>query len=53
MIPDLGSYAVQVLSAYGVAAALIAALVGLTLWRGARVRRALAEVERRQRGRNG
>ncbi|MCL4189851.1 MAG: heme exporter protein CcmD [Rhodobacteraceae bacterium] len=53
MMPALGKYAVWVLSAYGVSLVLIGALVGLTLWQGARVRRALSEVERRQVGRGG
>ncbi|MFN3643878.1 MAG: heme exporter protein CcmD [Gemmobacter sp.] len=48
MIPDLGRHAVWVLSAYGASLALIAVLVGLTLWRAARVRRALRQVEERQ-----
>ena len=45
---DLGKYAVTVLSAYGVSLMLIFALVGATLWRSARVKRALAEVEARR-----
>ncbi|MFC7704082.1 heme exporter protein CcmD [Plastorhodobacter daqingensis] len=48
MIPDLGRYAAEVAAAYGVSIGLLAALVGLTLWRGARVRRALRAVEERQ-----
>lgn len=48
MIPDLGKYASAVLTSYGVAIALIVALVALSLWRGAKVRRALREVENRQ-----
>lgn len=47
MIVDLGKYAGAVLSAYGVTLALLAGLVAVTLVRGARVRRALAEQERR------
>ncbi|MCC6305471.1 MAG: heme exporter protein CcmD [Rhodobacteraceae bacterium] len=53
MMPDLGKHAVSVLAAYGVAGVLIAALVAVTLWQGARMRRDLGEVERRQRGRLG
>lgn len=50
-MPDLGSYAVEVLSAYAGAVALLGALVGLT-W--ARHRRLKAEVERVERvGREG
>ena len=48
MIPELGKYAFAVLTSYGVAIALIMALVGFSLWRGAKVRRALHEVEDRQ-----
>ena len=47
-MPELGKYAVSVLGSYGVTAVLIAALVGLTLWQSARMKRALAEVEARQ-----
>lgn len=53
MIPDLGKYAVPVLTAYGVSLGLIFGIVGLTLWRGARVRRQLREVEERQGRRDG
>lgn len=51
MMPDLGKYAVAVLSAYGVTLVLLAGLVILTLWRGARVRRELDEVEARREAR--
>ncbi|WP_103255678.1 heme exporter protein CcmD [Tabrizicola aquatica] len=47
MMPDLGKYATAVLGSYAATAVLIAALVGLTLWQAARVKRALAEVEAR------
>ncbi len=48
MMPDLGKYAGTVLGAYGAALALLVALVALTLWQGARMKRALDEVERRE-----
>jgi heme exporter protein D len=48
-MPDLGKYAAEVLSAYGVSALLIAGLVGLSFLRSARVRRALDEAETRSR----
>ncbi|MDR7125132.1 heme exporter protein CcmD [Pseudotabrizicola sp. 4114] len=48
MMPDLGRYAVAVLSSYGATLALLAGLVALTLWQGRRVKRQLAEVEARQ-----
>ena len=42
---DLGKYAATVLGAYGVSLALIGGLIALTVWRGARIRRALAQLE--------
>ena len=48
MMPDLGKYAVAVLASYGATIALLAVLIGQSLWRGARLRRALREVEARQ-----
>jgi heme exporter protein D len=48
MMPDLGKYAGTVLAAYGAALVLLVALVALTLWQGARMKRALDEVERRE-----
>ena len=45
VMPELGKYAAEVLSAYGVSLLLLAALVGLTLLRGRAARRALEEVE--------
>ena len=47
MIPDLGKYAGTVMMAYGASVVLLLALVALTRWQGARVKRALAEVEAR------
>jgi heme exporter protein D len=47
-MPDLGPYATYVTLAYGVSLALIAALVGLSIWRGKRVKRQLAEAEARR-----
>lgn len=48
MMPDLGKYAGVVLSSYAVTVLLLLAVVGLSLWRAARVKRALHEVEMRQ-----
>ncbi|MGB8812472.1 MAG: heme exporter protein CcmD [Paracoccaceae bacterium] len=48
MMPELGKYAGAVLSSYAAAIVLIVALVAVSLWRGAKVRRALEEVEKRQ-----
>jgi heme exporter protein D len=48
MMPDLGKYAVSVLSSYGATLALLAAIVGLSWWQGRRMKRSLAEVEARQ-----
>ena len=46
-MPDLGKYAVSVLSAYGAAIVLIVALVMLSIRRGRRVKNQLDEVERK------
>ena len=46
-MPDLGKYAIPVLSAYAAAILLLLGLVALTLWQGARMKRRLAEVEAR------
>ena len=48
VIPDLGRYAATVLAAYGVTLGLLAGLVAVSLWRGARVRRRLAILEARR-----
>ena len=48
MIPELGKYAGAVLSSYAASVLLIGGLVGLSLWRSARVKRALKEIEDRQ-----
>ena len=45
-MPDLGDYAVEVLSAYAVSIVLIAAIIGLSWRRYAKVRAALEKVER-------
>ena len=47
-MPDLGKYVGTVLGAYAVALVLLALLIAVTLWQGARARRALAAVEARQ-----
>jgi heme exporter protein D len=47
-MPDLGKYAVEVLSSYAAGLALLAALVGLSLWQARRVRETLRKVEDRQ-----
>ncbi|MEO8244571.1 MAG: heme exporter protein CcmD [bacterium] len=47
MMPDLGKYADTVLGAYGAALVLLAALVVVTVWQGARMKRALDAVEAR------
>lgn len=48
MIPDLGKYAVPVLSAYAISLGAIAVLVAVSLWQAARTRAALRQVERTQ-----
>ncbi len=52
MIPDLGKYAQAVIGAYALSIALLVLLVGWSMWRAARVRRQLNEIEAR-RVRNG
>ena len=47
-MPDLGKYAGTVLSSYAATILLIGVLVGISLWRGARVRAALRAAEARQ-----
>lgn len=47
MIPDLGKYAETVLSAYGISILLLIALVGVSLWRGRKVRAEMEKVEKR------
>lgn len=47
MMPELGKYTVAVLGSYGVTLGLLLALAGLSIWRHARVKRALAEAEAR------
>jgi heme exporter protein D len=49
-MPDLGKYAAEVLTAYGVSAALIVVLVALSVSRAAKVRRRLEQAEGRRRG---
>lgn len=48
MMPDLGKYAVEVVSAYVVSLALIGALAGWYWARGRAVRRQLQDVEVRK-----
>ena len=47
-MPDLGKYSDAVLSAYAVSIAMIVFLVGMSLIRSRRVKRALAEAEARR-----
>ena len=53
MMPDLGKYAGAVLGSYAVGLGLVVLLVAVSLWRGAKVRRLLREVEERQGRSNG
>jgi heme exporter protein D len=50
MMPDLDRYAATVLGAYLVTLVLLALLVGLSVWRAARVKRRLAQAEATIRG---
>jgi heme exporter protein D len=52
-MPDLGKYAFAVVGSYAATAVLIAALVALSFWQRARIKRALEEVEARQGKRHG
>ncbi|MCL3882798.1 heme exporter protein CcmD [Marivita sp. GX14005] len=52
MMPDLGKYAFEVLSSYGVTLLLLCAVVFVSLRRARKVRTALDEVEQR-RGKRG
>lgn len=47
-MPDLGRYAVEVLSAYAGSLTLLALLVGGSVWRARRVTRQLAAIEARR-----
>ena len=47
MIPDLGKYAVPVLSAYGVSFVLLAGIVWATMRKARKTRALLEEVENR------
>ena len=47
-MPNLGKYATEVLSAYGISLALIFGLLAVTLIKGQRARKALARVEAEQ-----
>lgn len=49
MIPELGRYAGTVLGAYGITLALLGGLIVASLWRAARVRRTLVEIETERR----
>lgn len=48
MMPELGKYAVEVMSAYVVSIALLAGLVWISVRQGARIRRELHSVEARR-----
>lgn len=48
MMPDLGTYAVPVLSSYAVSLALLVALVAASIWKARRVRARLEQVENRR-----
>ena len=47
-MPDLGKYAFEVLSSYGVTLALLAVIVLVSIARARKVRAALEEVENRK-----
>ncbi|MFZ3583840.1 heme exporter protein CcmD [Loktanella sp. DJP18] len=45
-MPDLGTYAFEVITAYAASIAVLAVLVGVSVRRSRRVKRTLEEVER-------
>ena len=45
-MPDLGKYAVTVLSAYGLSLGLLIGLVALSSWQNARIKRRLDAAEK-------
>lgn len=47
-MPDLGAYAAEVIAAYAVTLALLAAIVGVSVWQARRARARLGDVERRR-----
>lgn len=47
MMPELGKYTITVASAYAVTIVLLLGIVGLSLWRSVKVRRALEAQEKR------
>jgi len=53
MMPDLGKYAAEVLSAYAVTIVLVVVLVGGSVLRARQVRAALRRIEERQVRRDG
>jgi heme exporter protein D len=46
MMPDLGAYAFEILMSYGISLGLLAALIGLSIWQGRRVKVALKRIEK-------
>lgn len=48
MLPDLGTYAVPVLSSYAVSLALLIGVVAASIWKARRVRARLEQVESRR-----
>ncbi|NDR55115.1 heme exporter protein CcmD [Aliiruegeria sabulilitoris] len=53
MMPELGKYAAEVLSAYAVTITLMVALLLISLRQSARTRRALRDVEAARKNRSG
>jgi heme exporter protein D len=48
MLPDLGTYAVPVLSSYAVSLGLLVAVIVASIWKARRVRARLEQVESRR-----
>ncbi|MFV1492503.1 heme exporter protein CcmD [Phaeobacter sp. JH20_36] len=52
-MPDLGKYAVEVLSSYGASLVLLAGLLVITFARGRRIRREMQAMEQQMQTRGG
>lgn len=50
-MPELGKYAGAILTSWGATLVLIALIVGVSWWQGARVKRKLDAAEARRKGR--
>ena len=49
-MPDLGRYAVEVLSAYAITLALLGGLIGVSVWKARKTLRQMRAAEARRKG---